>query len=299
MTERHPTRRTTAGRAYLDLQNKARRERRPTDELDQLYALEGFLARLAASSYADRFVVKGGVLLSAYDARRPTRDIDMQGQRISSQVDNILRIVRHIAAIDLDDGLAFDTGAATAGAIRDVEEYGGARVSLSAALSTARLSLHIDVNVGDPIWPAPQPVAVPRLLGGTLELTGYPLHMVLAEKIVTAVQRGTANTRWRDFADIYALTNHNPVPGNNLQPAMNAVADYRQVELAPLAQVLHGFDEIGQPHWITWRRRLQLEDDLPEQFSEVLAAVETFTDPALSATVSELTWQPTTQTWTH
>lgn len=77
MTAR-PTRATTAGRAYLDLQNLARKQRRPTDELHQIYALEGFLARLAVSRYADQLVLKGGVLLAAYDTRRPTRDIDLQ-----------------------------------------------------------------------------------------------------------------------------------------------------------------------------------------------------------------------------
>jgi hypothetical protein len=52
-----PTRATVAGRAYLDLQNLARKQRRPTDELHQIYALEGFLTRLVASPYADRFVL--------------------------------------------------------------------------------------------------------------------------------------------------------------------------------------------------------------------------------------------------
>jgi hypothetical protein len=85
-----PTRATVAGRTYLDLQNLARRQRRPTDELHQLYALEGFLARLAVSPYADQLVLKGGVLLAAYDTRRPTRDVDLQGQRMSNKSDDVL-----------------------------------------------------------------------------------------------------------------------------------------------------------------------------------------------------------------
>ena len=81
MTSR-PTRATVAGRAYLDLQNLARRQGRPTDELHQMYALEGFLARLAISSYAGQPILKGGVLLAAYEARRPTRDVDLQARRL-------------------------------------------------------------------------------------------------------------------------------------------------------------------------------------------------------------------------
>jgi hypothetical protein len=207
---RRPTRATVAGRTYLDLQNLARRQHRPTDELHQLYALEGFLARLAASAYADSLVLKGGVLLAAYDARRPTRDIDMQARALDNNAGQILQHVRAIAAADIDDGLIFDADQAAATVIRDESDYTGVRVSLTATLAAAGLSLHVDVNVGDPIWPAPRSIALPRLLGGSINLTGYPLPMVYAEKFLTALQRGTANTRWRDFADLYLLTDRHP-----------------------------------------------------------------------------------------
>ena len=129
-TSRRPTRATVAGRAYLDLQNLARRQHRPTDEVHQLYALEGFLARVAASVHADSFVLKGGVLLASYDARRPTRDVDMQARALTNNPNRVLQIIRTIAAIRLDDGLLFDTGAATAAQIRDEGEYAGVRVTL-------------------------------------------------------------------------------------------------------------------------------------------------------------------------
>jgi hypothetical protein len=79
-----PTRADAAGRAYLDLQNRARREGRPTQELLVLYALERFLARLSASPYADQFILKGGLLLAALDARRPTVDADFLARRLSN-----------------------------------------------------------------------------------------------------------------------------------------------------------------------------------------------------------------------
>jgi hypothetical protein len=78
-----PSRDTPGGRAYLDLKKKARAEGRPTDELLALYALEGFLGRLAASEHIDNLVLKGGVLLAAYDTRRPTNDIDFQAQALA------------------------------------------------------------------------------------------------------------------------------------------------------------------------------------------------------------------------
>ena len=98
------TKETTAGRKYLELQREARRTGRPTDELIQLYALECFLDRLAHSEYVQNFVLKGGVLLAALNARRPTRDIDFAARAIDNDTDAVLRVVREIAVISLDDG---------------------------------------------------------------------------------------------------------------------------------------------------------------------------------------------------
>jgi Nucleotidyl transferase AbiEii toxin, Type IV TA system len=95
------------GQRYLALQTKARRTGRPTDELIQLYALEGFLDRLTKSQYTENFVLKGGVLLAALDARRPTRDIDFAARRLANDATLILEVTRQIAAISLDDGLSF------------------------------------------------------------------------------------------------------------------------------------------------------------------------------------------------
>jgi hypothetical protein len=86
-----PTRATTDGRAYLDLQNLARHDHRPTDEYVQLYALEGMLARLTSSDHADKFVLKGGALLAAYQARRPTRDIDFAATGMANEAAAVLQ----------------------------------------------------------------------------------------------------------------------------------------------------------------------------------------------------------------
>lgn len=109
--------------------------------------------------------------------------------------------------------------------IREEDEYSGVRVSMDAQLASASLPFHVDVNVGDPIWPAPSTVEVPRRRGGEpIVLAGYPIHMVHAEKIVTAVQRGVANTRWRDFGDIYTLSRRHPIAASDLREAIDAVA---------------------------------------------------------------------------
>jgi Nucleotidyl transferase AbiEii toxin, Type IV TA system len=292
-----PIRTTVSGRAYLDLQNLARRQRRPTDELHQIYALEGFLARLIASPYADRFVLKGGVLLAAYDNRRPSRDVDLQALRIVNDVDHVLDIVKAVSAGDAEDGLILDAANASAESIRDGDTYSGVRVTVSGSLSVANLRFHVDVNVGDPIWPAPQRIAVPRLLGGELDLIGYPLPMVHAEKLVTAVQRGVANTRWRDFADVYSLASRHDVHGAALVRAIGRVAQYRQVRLRSLSVVLNEFAEIAQPQWLAWRRKQRLEDRLPDAFASVLDRLIAFADPALTGLVANQTWSAAEHRW--
>jgi predicted nucleotidyltransferase component of viral defense system len=215
------TKETPAGRRYLDLQREARRTIRPTDELIQLYALECFLDRLTRSEFAENFVLKGGVLLAALDARRPTRDIDFAARAIDNDTIAVLRLVRQIAALSLDDGIEFDVADAIAETIRDEDAYSGVRVTLSGTLSRATLRLHVDVNVGDPIWPEPQNITLPRLLDGALIVRGYPLEMVLAEKIVTAIARGAASTRWRDFVDLYMLVQRHPIESRILKQSMS------------------------------------------------------------------------------
>lgn len=293
-----PTRQDQSGRAFLDLQNLAKRHRRDTGELLTIYALEGFLARLAASPRAGEFVLKGGVLLAAYNARRPTRDIDLLATALSNDLTVALATVREIATIDISDGLRYDTDTATAETIRDEDEYTGIRVAITARLATALLPIHIDINVGDPVSPPAGLITLPRLLGGNITITGYPIAMVHAEKIVTAIQRGTVNTRWRDFADIYLLSSRQPIKGTDLQQALSAVAAAHQVTLAPLDKHLHGYPSLAQKRWATWVRKYRLSGTVPDDFSQTLEHICAFADPALRGTVAGHGWNPQEQKWT-
>lgn len=100
------TRSTPAGAAYLGLQRQARQHGRLTAELLQLYALEGFLARLEASPARDQFVLKGGVLLAAFGNRRPTRDIDLSGIDLKNDAATVLNLVRSVLTILLPEPLS-------------------------------------------------------------------------------------------------------------------------------------------------------------------------------------------------
>ena len=293
-----PSRATSAGRAYLDIQKRARADRRPVDEYLQFYVLECFLGRLSRSRYAERYVLKGGALLAAFGERRPTRDIDFLAQGQTNHPAAVLAVVNEIASIDIDDGVTFDLTSAKATLIRDEDIYPGVRVTLSTHLWTARTQFHIDVNVGDPIHPAPSAIEVPRLLGGQLTVLGYPLAMVFAEKIVTAIARGTQSTRWRDFADIYLLARRHQIDGGQLTRSIREVAAHRGTELAPLSEVLEDYGRIGQSQWSAWLRRQQMAGRLPDKFNDVVAAVMIFADPAITGTSAGHQWLPRTAEWT-
>lgn len=175
----------------------------------------------------------------------------------------------------------------------------GVRVNMNARLATARLSIHVDVNFGDPVWPAPTEVELVRLRGGLLRLPGYPDHMVLAEKIGTAIERGDQNTRWRDFVDIAAIVGVRQIHVKDLRTAIRAVAAHRGAVVEPLGPLLESMPGRVQQKWSTWRRKQRLETSTPELFADLLTVCVAFTDPVLASGDRDLVWEPGLQSWTN
>jgi len=244
-------------------------------------------------------VLKGGVLLAVFAARRPTKDIDLQATGLENDADAVAARFREIAQIALADGVVFDTQALTASVMRDADEYAGIRVRLVGEFGTARVSIGIDVSFGDPIWPSPSLIEVPRIVDmgqPAVRLFGYPLTMVLAEKLVTAIDRGEANTSWRDFADIYTLVRAHPVDGAEFGASLAVVGEYRHVELVPLLPRLAGMPRRAQAKWLAWRRRTGRERELPETFAEVLTSLALFADPVLASS-NAARWNPALNQW--
>ncbi len=263
-----------AGSRYLALQRLARAQKRATAEVLQLYVLESFLRRLIRSQHDERLVLKGGMLLAAFDLRRATRDVDLLALRTDNDPEVVERMIVEIASVGVDDGVVFLLDTVTASPIRDDDVYPGVRAVAEARLATARIKLSVDINVGDPVVPPPIRTAVPVLLGDErIEVLAYPKSMVVAEKLVTALQRGRASTRWRDFADLFEL-----VPGDLLEAevigALRAVASHRGVSLQPLGEVLAGMPKESQARWATWRERQGAQERVPEDFATVLDALE-------------------------
>lgn len=285
------------GAAYLELQRLARSTRRPVQELLQLFILEAFVDRLARSDLTESLTLKGGVLLAAHGQRRPTRDIDLHASAIDNDTDVVREHIVNIAGIDVGDGVTFRTATATVATIRNDDTYPGVRISMRADLATARLAFHVDVSVGDPVMPPAVNVELPRLLGGTLIVRGYRIETIHAEKIVTAIVRGTVNTRWRDFLDVVSLASRHQLDGDVLVEAIRRVAHHRHAELEPLASVLDGFAELAQAQWSIWRRKQQLEDRAPERFTDLVDQFTTFADPVVSGEAAGMRWDPANWRW--
>jgi hypothetical protein len=235
-----PTRQTAGGRAYLDLQNRARREHRPTQELLTLYVLERWLARLAASQHARTFVLKGGLLLAVFDARRPTADADLLARNLANDHDTVIGRVHEVALTTLDDGVTYLPDTITAQRIRDDADYAGVRITMDCQIATAIVKLKLDINVGDPVTPAPRLIDLPSQRPGlaAVRVFGYPIEAVLAEKASTAIALGEANTRVRDYADLYILTGKHSIQYSTMRAALAATTSHRGVAIRRLSEIL-------------------------------------------------------------
>lgn len=296
----NPTRDTIAGRVYNDLRNLARRTGRSTDEIMVEYVLERFLYRVGLSPSGGRhFILKGGLLLAQFGARRMTRDIDILGRAFPNDEAEIIRRVASISATKVDDGVEFDPGTLKTIPIRADEQYNGLRLTMAAIIARARLKLQLDVSFGDPVTPEPQIIEYPQQLStDSFQILGYPLATVIAEKLSTAISLGDLNTRERDYADLYRLATLHALDGHELTAALTATAKHRGIPLRPLTSSITDLRERRQSSYAAWRRRQgTAASGYPDQFSQVVAVVTAFADPLLTGEAVRLSWHPKLRIW--
>lgn len=292
-----PSRDTISGRVYLDLRALARQQGRPTDELFVRYVLERFLYRLSISTYRSRLVLKGGMLLAALDQRRPTRDVDLLATATANDIDTIAGVIREVATVQADDGVVFDLARMATQPIREQDVYAGARIVVPARVDRAQHPLRVDVNVGDPVTPAPVEIEYPALLGKPFRLVGYPIETVLAEKLVTMIDRGDTTTRERDFADVVVLIGRHTIDAARLLAAISATAVHRGTALRPLADVLVRLGGERQAAWERFLARAGLNRDLPTSYQEAIRRIAEFADPVLTGSKVSGRWDHARSRW--
>lgn len=172
------------------------------------YANERLLYRLAQSEHADRFVLKGAVLLMTWfdEPFRGTRDVDLLGHGDPDPA-AVLDVFQDILAREGDDGVRFDAKGAEIGRIREDTEYGGLRIKTTADVGGARVPISIDVGFGDATEPQPEELTLPGLLDmPPAKLRGYARETVIAEKFQAMVALGLTNTRIKDYYDVWLLS---------------------------------------------------------------------------------------------
>lgn len=190
------------------LLNRARAEGRPFQELLQYFAMERFLYRLAKSAFADLFVLKGALLLTAWKApvTRPTINIDLAG-KTSNELDHIRSVISELCESTTEaDGLEFDPASIEVQRIQEDAEYEGVRVRFQGMLARARIPIQIDIGFGDVIVPKPVDVEYPAMLEFPPPvLRCYPKETVVAEKLEALTVLGMLNSRIKDYYDMALL----------------------------------------------------------------------------------------------
>ncbi len=172
----------------------------------QNYMLERFLERISLSAYNYNFILKGGFLISAIVGldSRTTMDLDMTIRDFNLTHESVRTIFHDICRIKVDDDVSFEvTGVED---IREGDDYPGIRVGLKAKYLPISVPLMIDVTTGDKITPKEIEYTFKLIFDErTISIYAYNLETILAEKLETVLSRGIANTRSRDFYDIYIL----------------------------------------------------------------------------------------------
>ena len=172
----------------------------------QNYMLERLLERISLSKYKNNFIIKGGFLISSIVGldTRTTMDLDTTIKGFSLTYESIREIFKNICSIKIDDDIEFEV--VDVYDIRETDDYPGIRVSLKANYPPISVPLTVDVTTGDEITPREIEYTFSLLFDDrAINVLAYNLETILAEKIETVLSRGIANTRPRDYYDIYIL----------------------------------------------------------------------------------------------
>lgn len=238
------------------LLTRAKKEGRPFNELLQHYAIERFLYRLGQSAHAEKLLLKGALLLRVWQIpmARPTMDIDMLGRTIGT-LEVLVAILRECMSLKVeDDGMQYDPASITTEAITLDADYQGWRIRFRALLGNARVTMQVDVGIGDVVYPAPIWIDYPVLLDQPApHLLAYTPENAIAEKYQAMVELDKANSRMKDFHDIWTLARNLEFDGERLSEAIRRTFERRKTKLlesAPTAFTAEFYeDKAKQTQW--------------------------------------------------
>jgi len=264
------------------------------------YGLERFPYRLSVSPHRDSFVLKGALLLQLWTAEtyRPTRDLDLLGRGVSNV--SYRKIFSEVCSQKVeDDGLTFPPDTIRVERIRDDEAYEGVRVRVEARLGDVRVPLQIDVGLGDTIIPSSEELEYPTLLKfAAPKLHAYSKESVVAEKFEAMVKLGMANSRMKDFYDLWVLAKRFEFESATLAAAIQATFKTRRTTLprsSPLA-LQADFHELPTKltQWRAFLRKSGLKAD--SSLKEIIEVIREFVMPVVNGlserNAENKVWQP-------
>jgi hypothetical protein len=230
------------------------------------FGLERLLYRLSVSTEASNFLLKGALLFSFwYDVpHRPTRDLDLLGFG-PDDIESVVAVFREVCKLAVDDGIEFNPDSVKGTEIRKQGDYGGVRVDLLGLLDGARIPLQVDVGFGDAVTPAPEGVTYPVLLDDlpAPRLRAYPKYTVIAEKFQAIYVLGMANTRLKDYFDLWVLLREESLDLHMLREAIEATFSRRNTALPATLPVglSENFvtDVAKQTQWKVFLRKNRLD----------------------------------------
>jgi len=265
------------------LKNVAKENFRLYQELLTVYALERSLFRLGKSKYRENFTLKGGIFLYALygkDYPRSTSDIDLRADKVNGTQESILSIFSEIFAIESDDGIVFDLGSLKAREITKQDKYQGVNISITALLGNSRLTVSIDIGFGDVIVPSKKEMTFPVLLDmESPKIYGYSIESVLAEKFEAIVSLGYANTRFKDFYDIYVILHSEKINADLLMQAIVQTFQNRSTSFDDIAVFEDSFatDVERVKRWNAFVKKKNAL--LQVTFKEVIKQIKAYFEP--------------------
>ncbi|MBQ9035989.1 MAG: nucleotidyl transferase AbiEii/AbiGii toxin family protein [Erysipelotrichaceae bacterium] len=266
----------TATQLKAKIRNLSAGDSRKAQTLIRNYIMERFLERVALSRYRNNFILKGGMLVAAVVGldTRATMDIDTTVKSLHLDMENARRVIEEIISVEIPDGVDFSITRATD--IMEEHDYSGIRFMLEATMDNLRQAIKIDISTGDVITPRAVEYSYHLMFENrSISLLTYNLETLLAEKMETIMSRGTANTRMRDFYDIYVISSQKSFDQDVLKNAFYATSEKREtiVQIPDFIETISLIesDEVMKSQWQNFKNDSFFVGEL--SWAEVMASV--------------------------
>ena len=267
------------------------------------YGLERTIYRISVSPYANHFVLKGGIFLyTVFDRKyeRATTDVDLLARRISNSAEEMKSVFREIFAQNLNDALVFDLDSIMVEDITEFKEYHGLHISAVAYLDRTRIPIGIDIGFGDVIYPDSVKMEFPVILDMKApKVNAYSLESSIAEKLEAIVKNGFLNSRYKDFYDIYVLSEKYAFSYEKLHNAVTETFTNRKTVMT-MDTAAFSDEFLGDSmHLNRWNSFLKKKKALIQvSMSDAISRIKTFVAPLLTQTKAPVTeWDPNAGCW--